>query len=133
MDLWKARAKSKSAAGSGTTAATPAQAEQKKAASARNRKLATAPMKVQQNWKKICALKGRDRQKNKLKAEFTKILFADHNFEDAYWSAAVIDQYQWDKKTWGHWMLPSKADNDHGGGTVGKNAVDDAIAVGLYQ
>lgn len=53
------------------------QAEQKRQASRRSHLLRTAPEHVRQKWEAICALRGRDRNKNTEKSKFTALILSD--------------------------------------------------------
>ena len=66
-----------SKAGSSTDGCTELQAQQKRQASMRNTALANAPEHVREKWQAICALRGRDRNKNHEKSKFTEMILKD--------------------------------------------------------
>lgn len=73
-------------------------------------------------------------QKNKAKAEFTMMLFADKGkWEDSYWEAATEDTHAVTAGSSKTWILRSKAETEHGGGERGKQDIDNAVAAGIYQ
>ena len=72
-------------AASGSKAPTERQAQQKRDTDKRKRQLALALENVRAKWTAISQLKGRDRDKNRKKAEFTAKLFSDAGtYQDAY-------------------------------------------------
>ena len=108
-------------------------AQQKRDAAARDRKLQDCPPHVKAKWEAIKKLKGRDRSKNAQKTLFTQKILSDAKFEDAYWQSEVSDTYNCKSGTNDTWVLRSKADWQHGGGSEGHKAVQDAIDCGRYQ
>ena len=62
-----------------------------------------------------------------------QLLFANQSFQDCYWQQSVADKYVKSQGVKSKWILRSKADTEHGGGTAGRDAVQQAIDVGLYQ
>ena len=130
--LFKGKGKGRNKS-NGSKEPTDAQAESKRVASKRFAMLQQAPEHVRKLWEAICSLKGRDRGKNKQKEQFTKVLFRDRDFNDAYWQTEVKNEYKWGAKIKGRWILRQKAEWEDGGGSEGKKAVADAIACGHYE
>jgi hypothetical protein len=114
-------------------AATDKQAGQKRDAAKRNRLMSNAPPHVKDRWTAICSAKGRCTNKNKQKKAFMDALFSDRDYKSAYWSLDVSHTVEWSSKNVGRWILRAKAEQDHGGGVRGAEAIESAIAIGLYQ
>ncbi len=130
LSLFCKRAPPASSAASGSG---DKQGQQKRNASERNTILSTAPAHVQEKWAQICALKGRDRQKNAEKTKFTEMLLKDTKFDDVYWQTDVVDNYSRTHQMKETWKLRSKVDAEHGGGTHVHEAVQEAIDAGIYK
>ena len=119
--------------GSGQTQVTEKQAKQKRQASHRNTLIKKAPEHVQQKWAAICALKGRDRAKNEKKQEFLQVLLKDPSYQDNYWQLSVMDRYTVRSATQGRWVMREKAEQEHGGGSTGRTAIDNGIKCGIFE
>ena len=55
------------------------------------------------------------------------------NFTDVYWQQSVADSYNRVRGNEGRWMLKEKVEHSHGPGEVGRQAVRNAIAIGIYS
>ena len=55
------------------------------------------------------------------------------NFTDVYWQQSVTDSYNRVRGNEGRWMLKEKVEHSHGPGEVGRQAVRNAIAIGIYS
>ena len=91
------------------------------------------PPHIVEKWDAIQHLKGRDRLKNAEKTKFTEILLRDSKFEDGYWQQEVADKYCRSQKKGLVWQLRSKVETACGGGSAGRQSVQDAIDAGVYE
>ena len=117
----------------GGSTATDKQVQQKRDASKRQAILnsKSTPQHIKNKWGEIEKL---TKHKNAAKAEFTTMLFKDKgSWQDAYWQASFEEGHEQSEGTHKGWILRSKAEHDHGGGAVGKAAIDDAVAAGIYR
>ena len=93
------------------------------------------PEWVREKWASLAALGGRNRNKNKLKTEFTdKFLSETSGFTDAYRQTHASDVFQKKEGRKGKWVLKSAAIHSHGGTEGGGlKAVEDAVRAGVYE
>ena len=90
------------------------------------------PDYVQAKWTALCDLKGRDRDKNAKTREFLQVLLRDPTFQDNSWQTSVADTYTKKKGTKGQWKMREKAEQEHGGGSTGKTAIDNGLKAGIF-
>ena len=81
---------------------------------------ARAPQFVLDTWNQICQLKGRGRDKNRQKQEFTHVSFADTPCEDIYKQTSVEDKSTLSYSKDGTWVMSEKAEEEHGAGCKGR-------------